>query len=408
VELIMPRIVCPHCDEKVSYAEGKRSTKCPACGTKIELGQPDEGAGREEEEERPQKTAKKRVKKKAHASEPFGGRMTLIVCGPICLGLALWAPFSGYGTALSMVVGTLVMLAGCVVFGVKVYRDPDWSEEASGLLARLVPVVLVVICVRAAMASPRKFAGWGVLTVLGILTLSMGITANAVWKTMDEKPPQNGPGAPQPGQPAGPPPAPKETDDEIINKAITDLDSRKSSDVRGALDRLTKVKPNQRRAEVVRKLHTLIKSDDGSVRLPAVNALGSWGGSEDIPTLTPLLEDKDPGIRGAARKALGRLHAPIALPLLVEEIGGDHELYPIVAGYGEAAEDALLAGLGTRNVERKWYNDTGWYGAALTILGSVGTRKSIPTLERFAGLPEAGRAEPANRALTAIKSRTKQ
>jgi HEAT repeat protein len=224
---------------------------------------------------------------------------------------------------------------------------------------------------------------------------------------MDEKLPKNGPGAQQPGQPAGQPPAPKETDDEIINKAITDLDSEKSWDVRGALDRLTKVKPNQRQAEVTRKLHKLIKSDDGSVRLAAVNAMGFWGGSEDIPTITPLLEDKDSGIRGAARKALGRLRAPLALPLLIEEIGNDHELYPIVAGYGEAAEDALLAGLNTTNIERKWYNDTGWYGAALTILGNVGTRRSIPTLERLVGLPEAGRAEPANRALTAIKNRTK-
>src|SRR3954471_3244059 len=167
MELPMPRIMCPDCDEKVSYAEGKRSAKCPACGTKIELEQPDEGAGREEEEEqRPQKTSKKKVKKKAHESEPFSGRTALIVCGPVCLGLALWAPVLGYGTALSMVGGTLVMRAGCVVFGVKLYRDPDWCEEASSLLARLVPVVLVVICVRAAMASPRKFAGWGVLTVL--------------------------------------------------------------------------------------------------------------------------------------------------------------------------------------------------------------------------------------------------
>jgi hypothetical protein len=399
----MPRIICPDCDEKVSYAEGKRFAKCPACGSKIELERSDDGDEREEEdEERPQKKAAKKPKKKAKKPKPVSGRIPLIVIAPVCIVLMAWAPFSGYGTALSMVAGGFLSIGVAAVLGVKLYRDPEWCDESSSLAVRLFPILLLPILIRAASSEPRKYRAWVILLGVTLLTTTVGITVQAVWKTMDAGPPKNGApaGGSQPGrpgqQPAGPPPAPKETDDDIVNKVLAELDKTERIDW-WTVDRLNQVKSNERRPEVSQKLSALLESTDNGTRVEAIKRLGLWGGPADVPALISLLDHKDGGTQEAAMRALGSLHDPRAIAPLIARIKGNRTAQEALRKLGSAAEPDLIPLLEPSV-------DPFLQQAAIRVLQDVGTSASVPALQKVVANPTGVRIQEAGSAKEALKA----
>ena len=305
----MPKLTCPECDEAVTVPDGTRTARCPACGSKIGTPSRDEDEEEREEEEeekgrKPRKKKKKKgAKKSGRDSERIRGLIPLILFGPLGIGLAIWAPFSGYGTALSMVLSFPLMICG--VFSLnRIYRSTGLLEE------RIRPdadeqIVLGAIMIDSAFCAfkhPRLLASWAALTYISLLMIIMGVVGMTVYKRLEEGPGAGQPGPNQPGPPAGPP---KESEDAILAKALTNLESKDAVTNWGAFDELSKVKPNQRRAEVVGKVRPHLDPKDTITREKAVRALGVWGGPEDIPTLTKLLDDKGFGIPDAALFSLG-------------------------------------------------------------------------------------------------------
>jgi LSD1 subclass zinc finger protein len=420
----MPTINCPECDEPVALPAGGTSVRCPECGRKIvskakAVETDDEDSDGPEEQTERRRRKKKAGGKSGRRRRP-AGFLPLVICGPVCTVLAVWAPFSGYGTALSMVVGTLVWLGAAAALGAALYRDPDWHDEFNSLLARLIPVVMLIIVVRATIAKPRRFGGWLALVLIGALTVGAGITAEKVWKTMDDRP-KNGPetpanpapngagdqkSAPAPTPPPTPPPAPPDpvaVADKAITVALAGLDKPDDFSRAGAAADLGRMTPKaDRRADVVKKLGELTADPQQSVRVEAIKALGVWGTGDDVPTLVRALDHEDGFTRRAAALAVRRFRDERAVPALVRRLGDTNctgESTKALIDIGSPVEKSVIPLLSATEVTEQ--------GAAIDVLKEVGTVDSVPALRKVV----AGKtfwSDKAAEALKLINARSKK
>jgi HEAT repeat protein len=420
----MPTVICPECDESVTLPATSKSVRCPGCGTKIgsrasEVEPADEDDP-DEQDERDEKRARKRLKKKkggksARASGRAPGVLPLVIFGPICALLAIWAPFSGYGTVLSMLVGALILFVADIVIGIALYRDPEWHDEVTSLLVRLFPILLVIISIRATLADPRRFRAWMALSVIGLVTMSVGITAQTVWKTMDDGPGKNGrekaaqpgpnaPGEQQPGavpnpppvQPTPPPPPdPSAVADKAISTALANLDQPDDFARSGAAADLGRMTPkDDRRTEVVQKLTELAADPGPASRVEAVKALGVWGTKDDVPTLIRALDHEDGATRRAAALAVRRFRDERAIPVLVRRLADTQctgESAKALIDIGSAVEKSVIPSLSS--------TDTTEQGAAIDVLKEVGTANSVPALQKVV----ASKSFWGNKAAEALK-----
>jgi hypothetical protein len=93
------------------------------------------------------------------------------------------------------------------------------------------------------------------LAFLGLVMVTSGIIGEVVFKTMKDGP-QDVPQAPKMPDPVAPA-VPKETDDATITKELANLDGNPKE----TLVKISRLKPNQRRAEVIQKVMPYLKND---------------------------------------------------------------------------------------------------------------------------------------------------
>ncbi len=162
---------------------------------------------------------------------------------------------------------------------------------------------------------------------------------------------------------------------------------------------------DKRRAEVVKALEPLLTNDDHFTRHWAIEALGIWGNKDAVPLLLNAMREQE--TRGEAMKALARLKderavEPIAQRL--EEFFDRHEAEEALKAMGPMAEKAVLARLNHHDwLVRK---------AVCDVLGAIGTKESIPALEKVVAAgkdPFSGQnhlaAKFAEQAIRSIKAR---
>lgn len=165
------------------------------------------------------------------------------------------------------------------------------------------------------------------------------------------------------------PVGPNEVDS--ILKDLRSGDATKRSD---AAMRLTHQPPKEPNRKMAAGLESLLKTDDLRVRDCAARALQHWATQESIPALLKLLGDKSPLVRGCAIQALGRLKATSAIDRLIRLWPDEFYVTAALKQMGPAAEPAVLKQLSSDNDRMR--------SEACQVLEEIGTKKSIPALEK--------------------------
>jgi HEAT repeat protein len=107
--------------------------------------------------------------------------------------------------------------------------------------------------------------------------------------------------------------------------------------------------------ELYRKYTT---DESEAVRAAAARGLAMHGSPSDVPLVLPLLKDPEKSVRLDAAKALQRLHNPVAIPALIDEMDPKKETEPdvraaVASAMGQYADakvmDVLIAALADDN-----------------------------------------------------------
>jgi predicted Zn finger-like uncharacterized protein len=192
---------------------------------------------------------------------------------------------------------------------------------------------------------------------------------------------------------------------DAVTKALHQLKSPQLHKRHEGLRKLKDTLPDERRGEVIKALEPLLNDSDHFTRQWAIEALGVWGNKDAVPLLLNAMKDKD--TRGEAMKALGRLkdeRAAEPIAACLEDFFDRHEAEEALKSLGPMAEKAVLARLS--------HHDWQVRISVCDILGAIGTKQSIPPLEkvvdagkdRFAGQNHIV-SRKAEEAIKAIKAR---
>lgn len=161
---------------------------------------------------------------------------------------------------------------------------------------------------------------------------------------------------------------------DAVAKAVHRLKSPDPNKRREAARILKGALPDGRRAEVVRALVPLLNDADIFTRKFAVEALGVWGDKDAVPALIRAMQERE--TRRDAMEALARIkdeRGAEAVAAYLEEIGGLLQATEALKKMGPIAEKAVLARLNHGEFQVRLM--------ACEILKTIGTKKSIPTLE---------------------------
>jgi hypothetical protein len=159
---------------------------------------------------------------------------------------------------------------------------------------------------------------------------------------------------------------------EVMQDLQSD-DIRKASTARSRLIRHSS-QPGDRK--VAAALEKYLDHDHEKVREAAAQALASCATNENLPALLKLLDSSSTMVRLHAVLALGRLKSPQAVDRLVELMAkGDYSAVSALTQIGPAVEPSVL------KLVRQ--GDQGARQRALQVLSQVGTKKSLPVLEKY-------------------------
>jgi predicted Zn finger-like uncharacterized protein len=130
----------------------------------------------------------------------------------------------------------------------------------------------------------------------------------------------------------------------------------------------------------------------------AIEAIGVWGDKDSVAVLLKAMQDKE--TRGAAMRALGRLKDERAAGPIAERLAeffDRHEAAEALKRMGPIAEKAVLNCLNHPDKQVRM--------EACSILGAIGTRQSLPALEKAAKSKDFLVSVHAKRAIEAINAR---
>jgi hypothetical protein len=112
-------------------------------------------------------------------------------------------------------------------------------------------------------------------------------------------------------------------------------------------------------------------------RARAAEVLGNLGDPAAVPSLCPLLRDRNPDVRVVVARSLGRIAAPAAAMPLLDAVAGDHAVPPQLAAHalvrlGIGAQATIAAGL-------QHHSELARATAleVLGLIGAVGTAKQV-------------------------------
>jgi predicted Zn finger-like uncharacterized protein len=187
---------------------------------------------------------------------------------------------------------------------------------------------------------------------------------------------------------------------ESVTKALHDLKSSNTVRRLEAAIRLKRMLPDEaRRKEVAQVLESLVNEPEGFARGYIIEALGVWGTKESTPHLLKALSHRH--TRREVCKALGQLKDARASEPVAERLEdpfGRHEAAEALKAIGPAAEKAVIKRLHHRDM---WVRE-----AAIEIIQVIGTRESIPALEKVVAENDVFLTRPAKEAIQTIKART--
>jgi predicted Zn finger-like uncharacterized protein len=185
---------------------------------------------------------------------------------------------------------------------------------------------------------------------------------------------------------------------DAVTKALFDLKAGDSFRRADAARRLKDMLPDERRGEVARALGALLNDPNDFTRDNVIEALGVWGSKENVPALLQALNDER--TRSAAIRALGQLKDERAVEPLAERLTNffdRHEASEALKAIGPTAEPALI--------KRLHHHDEDVRREACQILKVIGTRQSIPELEKVAAEKDFLLTRAAEEAIRAITAR---
>jgi hypothetical protein len=189
---------------------------------------------------------------------------------------------------------------------------------------------------------------------------------------------------------------------DFLTQALFDL---KSSDLfkrKDAAERLARTPVNDsRRSEVAKGLVEAIEAErDGFAIADLFKALAVWGNKENAATAAKFIKHEHHFARAEAVNALVRFNDDNYMEALAECLGDNLVNEPIITYFqamGPKGEKTVLKVMKLGDFSKVWLNK-----AACKILGSIGTKASIPVLQQaITDVHLRGEAEPALRAVMA-------
>ncbi|HEV8605727.1 MAG TPA: HEAT repeat domain-containing protein [Tepidisphaeraceae bacterium] len=173
-------------------------------------------------------------------------------------------------------------------------------------------------------------------------------------------------------------------------KALPAIVARMSDDGTLAREALAAFDASQKPA-ITRAFELSLKSDNPRQRELACRELATYSGPNTPGLLLGLLDDPDQGVRCAAVLTLGKLKEPRTLDAIMTRLTYDRTAaMAALEAFGPGAEKPVLSLLKTGSTEMRL--------AAAEVLGSIGTKESIPALHDAAVDTDARLAATAKEA----------
>jgi HEAT repeat protein len=157
---------------------------------------------------------------------------------------------------------------------------------------------------------------------------------------------------------------------------------------------------DHKQAAVARALEGALTHADPAVKIAAAEALAGWGDADSVPPLCRLTTDWNGNGRAAAMTALAARRdergATAVAARLSDVCDHDHAVKSLIA-MGQAAEKAVAAYLTDPDGSMRLQ--------ACRILKEIGTRESLPALEKASQDPNPFSAAAARAAMEAASTR---
>jgi uncharacterized protein YjiS (DUF1127 family) len=192
---------------------------------------------------------------------------------------------------------------------------------------------------------------------------------------------------------AGPPP-----NADAVARALHGLKSPSAMRRAESARQLKDMLPDERRAEAAPALEALLSDPNPLTRDSAAEALGVWGGKENVPALLRAMNEWQN--RRAAMLALGRLQdgrAAEPLAARLEDLGDRQVAAEALKALGPSAEQAVL--------RRLRHPDDFVRVEACRVLKVIGTRDSLPALNKVVAENDFSVSPEAQNAVQAITAR---
>jgi hypothetical protein len=191
---------------------------------------------------------------------------------------------------------------------------------------------------------------------------------------------------------------PKPISDADLTRAIADVKGGGFKGAQGA-DRLAKAIPVEaRRKEVVEALTAAAKSKEEGFLCPAAaKALKGWATPQDVNTFLELLNDKNVWVRKAAFEGLGELKDPKGAEVVAQKMTDFFQRGDAIASLKAMGKVAEKPVLGLLN-EKDW----GVRAEACKLLGTIGTKESLPALKKAQTDSNGFVAKEAEKAIKAL------
>jgi HEAT repeat protein len=190
--------------------------------------------------------------------------------------------------------------------------------------------------------------------------------------------------------------------DKEVDTLLSDLASGEPERVEAAFKLLGDKTPQQPNPKVAKALESLLTNgDNAGIRGRAAGALKQWSTPESVPALIKALHDEWAPVRAGAIEALCKYSPKAPTKLIAQQLTDPFArgaAVKFLKAAGPEAEDYVLPYLSN--------NSDAWVRSDVcTILGAIGTKKSLPALEKAALEDNWMVNGNAKKAMAAIKSR---
>jgi len=200
----------------------------------------------------------------------------------------------------------------------------------------------------------------------------------------------------------GPPPGRREpdipADADAVSKSLIQIKADAIQTKKDGLNRLMRMQPDARVAEVVKAVLPLLQDDDGFLVTDAINVLVIWNTPEVVPELAKRTTDNRFNVRHEAIKALGKLRDPRGVEPVVQRIKEDgFQAEDALKEMGSMAEPALI--------ERLTNPDAGVRRRVCEILKEIGGKETLKAMMALPADPDLGVRMAAKDAMSSIALR---